>query len=158
MYRIVGKDGQQYGPVTAEQLRAWIAENRANAQTFVQADGTPDWKPLGTLPEFAADLKPPPMSATPPSTITPPPSTSDPRASNKIAAGICGILLGWLGVHKFILGYTGAGLIMLLVTVLTCGLAYPIMHIIGLIEGIIYLCKTDEEFVRVYVDGRKEWF
>ena len=73
MYRIIGKDGQQYGPVTAEQLRGWIAENRANAQTLVQADGTQEWKPLGSFPEFAADLKPPPMSATAPPTITPPP-------------------------------------------------------------------------------------
>jgi TM2 domain-containing membrane protein YozV len=158
MYRIVGKDGQQYGPVTAEQLRVWIAENRANAQTLVQADGAQDWKPLGSLPEFAADLKPPPASATSPPTAAPPASVPNPRASNKIPAGICGILLGSLGVHKFILGYTGAGLIMLLVTVLTCGVASPVMHVIGLIEGIIYLCKPDEEFVRVYVDGRKEWF
>ncbi len=158
MYKIIGKDGQQYGPVTAEQLRTWIAENRANAQTLVQADGTQDWKPLGSFPEFAADLKPPPVSATVPPTITPPPSAPVPRASNKIPAGICGILLGSLGIHKFILGYTGAGLIMLLVTVLTCGLASPVMHVIGLIEGIIYLCKPDEEFVRVYVDARKEWF
>ncbi|MGD0252945.1 MAG: TM2 domain-containing protein [Verrucomicrobiota bacterium] len=84
------------------------------------------------------------------------------QASHKIAAGILGILLGSLGIHKFILGYTGAGLIMLLVTivggVLTCGFAAGVMHVIGLIEGIIYLCKPDEEFVRVYVDGRKEWF
>jgi len=158
MYRIIGKDGQQYGLVTAEQLRGWIAENRANAQTLVQTDGSQDWKPLGSLPEFAADLKPPPMSATTPPTIAPPPSTSNPRASNKIAAGICGILLGSLGVHKFILGYTGTGLIMLLVTLLTCGIGGFVMHIIGLIEGIIYLCKSDDEFVRVYVDGRKEWF
>jgi TM2 domain-containing membrane protein YozV len=155
---MIGKDGQQYGPVTVEQLRAWIAENRANAQTLVQPDGTQDWKPLGSLPEFAADLKPPPLSAIVPPTITPPPYTPTPRADDKIAAGICGILLGSLGVHKFILGYTGAGLVMLLVTLLTCGLASPVMHIIGLIEGIIYLCKTDEEFVRLYVDGRKEWF
>lgn len=158
MYRMVGKDGQQYGPVSAEQLRAWIAENRANAQTLVQAEGAPDWKPLGSFPEFAAGLKPPPASATPPSPTAPPRSAMVPRASNKIPAGICGILLGALGIHKFILGYTGAGLIMLLVTLLTCGVAYPVMHIIGLIEGIIYLCKPDEEFVRVYVDGRKEWF
>ncbi len=151
MYRIIGKDGQQYGPVSAEQLRVWIAENRANAQTAVQPDASTDWKPLGSLPEFAADLKPPP-------TIAPPSYTAVPRASNKIPAGICGILLGSIGVHKFILGYTGAGLIMLLVTILTCGLASPVMHVIGLIEGIIYLCKPDEEFVRVYVDGRKEWF
>jgi TM2 domain-containing membrane protein YozV len=158
MYRIIGKDGQQYGPVTAEQLRVWIAENRANAQTQVQTDGSQDWKPLGSLPEFAADLKPPPMSATAPPTMTPPPSTSNPRASNKLPAGLCGILLGSFGIHKFILGYTGAGLIMLLVTLLTCGIGGVVMHIIGLIEGIIYLCKPDDEFVRVYVDGRKEWF
>jgi len=158
MYRIIGKDGQQYGPVTAEQLRGWIAENRANAQTLVQTDGSQDWKPLGSLLEFAADLKPPPMSAMPPPTINPPPSTSNPRASNKLPAGICGILLGSLGIHKFILGYTGSGLIMLLVTLLTCGIGGVVMHVIGLIEGIIYLCKPDDEFVRVYVDGRKEWF
>jgi TM2 domain-containing membrane protein YozV len=158
MYRIVGKDGQQYGPVTAEQLRGWIAENRADAQTLAQADGTQEWKPLGSFPEFAADLKPPPVSPSAPARITPPPPATDPRASNKIPAGICGILLGGLGIHKFILGYTGAGLIMLLVSLLTCGVAYPVMYIIGLIEGIIYLCKPDEEFVRVYVDGRKEWF
>jgi hypothetical protein len=43
----------------------------------------------------------------------------------------------------------------------TCGvtfLACSAMSIVGLVEGIIYLTKTDEEFVRVYVDGRKEWF
>jgi TM2 domain-containing membrane protein YozV len=158
MYRIVGKDGQQYGPVTAEQLRGWIAENRANAQTLVQTDGSQDWKPLGSLLEFAAELKPPPMSATPPPTIAPLPSMSNPRASNKLPAGLCGILLGSLGIHKFILGYTGAGLIMLLVTLLTCGIGGVVMHVIGLIEGIIYLCKPDDEFVRVYVDGRKDWF
>ena len=158
MYRMVGKDSQQYGPVTAEQLRGWIAENRANAQTLVQADGTQDWKPLGSFPEFGADLKPPPAWATTPPGIAPPPPARLARASDKIPAGICGILLGSLGVHKFILGYTGTGLIMLLVTLLTCGLASPVMHIIGLIEGIVYLCKSDEEFVRVYVDGRREWF
>ncbi len=158
MYRIIGKDGQQYGLVTAEQLRAWIAENRANAQTLAQTEGSQDWKPLGSFPEFAADLKPPLVAGAAPPAMVSPPRVHVPRASNKIPAGICGILLGGLGVHKFILGYTAAGLIMLLVTLLSCGLAYPAMHIIGLVEGIIYLCKPDEEFVRVYVDGRKEWF
>ncbi|MGH7950437.1 MAG: TM2 domain-containing protein [Limisphaerales bacterium] len=87
-----------------------------------------------------------------------PPQIFAARASNKIAAGIFGILLGSLGIHKFILGYTGAGLIMLLITVLTCGIAGCVVHLIGLIEGIIYLTKSDEEFVRIYVDGRREWF
>ncbi|MCO5050973.1 MAG: TM2 domain-containing protein [Verrucomicrobiae bacterium] len=80
------------------------------------------------------------------------------RASTKIPAGICGILIGALGIHKFILGYTGAGLIMLLASVLTCGFAAPAIGLIGLIEGIIYLTKSDEEFVRTYVESRKEWF
>jgi TM2 domain-containing membrane protein YozV len=83
---------------------------------------------------------------------------NDPRAGKKIAAGVCAIVLGSLGIHKFILGYTGAGLIMLLATVCTCGLAVPLTHLIGLIEGIIYLTKSDEEFVGTYVLGRREWF
>ncbi len=78
--------------------------------------------------------------------------------SKKIAAGILGILLGALGIHKFILGYTKEGVIMLLVSLLTCGIASPIMGIIGLIEGIIYLTKTDEEFAAIYMTGHKGWF
>ena len=152
MYKIIGTDGRQYGPVNAEQLRHWLAENRVHAQTLVQTEGAQDWKPLSSLPEFATEL-----NAVPPPVI-PAPGAAAARASHKIAAGIFGILLGSLGIHKFILGYTSAGLIMLLVTVLSCFALSPIMHIIGLIEGIIYLCKPDEEFVRVYVDGRKEWF
>ena len=52
MYKIIGTDGKEYGPVTAEQLRQWLAENRVNAQTAVQAENSPDWKPLGSYPEF----------------------------------------------------------------------------------------------------------
>jgi TM2 domain-containing membrane protein YozV len=160
MYKIIGADGQQYGPASAEQIRRWIAEGRVNAQTHLQLEGTPDWRPLTAFPDFAppAGAVPPPLAAGLPPTISPVASTLSARASNKIPAGVCGIILGGLGVHKFILGYTGAGLIMLLVSVLSCGIFYGIMHIIGLIEGIIYLCKSDEEFARTYVDGRKEWF
>ena len=85
-------------------------------------------------------------------------SDKPPGAEKKIAAGICGILLGALGIHKFILGYTGAGIIMLLVSVLTIGIASPIMGLIGLIEGILYLTKSDEDFVRTYVQNKKTWF
>ncbi|MGN6507720.1 MAG: TM2 domain-containing protein [Tepidisphaeraceae bacterium] len=78
--------------------------------------------------------------------------------STKIAAGILGILLGSLGVHKFVLGYTSEGIIMLLVSLLTCGVGGFVMHIIGLIEGIIYLTKSDEQFYQEYVVGRRGWF
>lgn len=79
-------------------------------------------------------------------------------ASKKIAAGICGILLGALGVHKFILGYTTEGLIMLGVSVLTCGFGAAVMGIIGLIEGIIYLAMPDNQFVNTYIVSKKGWF
>jgi TM2 domain-containing membrane protein YozV len=79
-------------------------------------------------------------------------------ADKKIAAGICGIVLGSLGVHKFILGYTTEGIIMLLITLLTCGVGAMATSIIGIVEGIIYLTKSDEEFVRTYLQGRKGWF
>jgi TM2 domain-containing membrane protein YozV len=169
MYKIIGADGQQYGPISLEQMRRWIAENRVNAQSLVQPEGAQEWKPLSTFPELAPDPKStaPPGPAVPP-TIGAVAPTLAARASNKIPAGICGILLGAFGVHKFILGYTATGGIMLAVTLcslfggfFTCGLlwpAYGVMHLIGLIEGIIYLTKSDEEFIRIYVDGRKEWF
>ncbi|MGQ0635576.1 MAG: NINE protein [Planctomycetaceae bacterium] len=78
--------------------------------------------------------------------------------SKKTAAGICGILLGSLGIHKFILGFTTPGLILLLVTVLTCGIGGAATGIIGLIEGIIYLTKTDEDFYQIYIVEKKQWF
>jgi TM2 domain-containing membrane protein YozV len=94
--------------------------------------------------------------ATPQQDTAAPQSTADPE-SKRIAAGICGILLGALGVHKFILGYTTEGLVMLLVTLFTCGFGGIVMSVIGLIEGILYLTKTNEEFKRIYMDSKKGW-
>lgn len=83
-------------------------------------------------------------------------------ASKKIAAGICGIVLGSLGVHKFILGFTKEGIIAILVTIvggiITCGTAAAAMSIIGIVEGIIYLTKSDEEFYKLYAEQKKAWF
>lgn len=83
-------------------------------------------------------------------------------SKSKIAAGLLAIFLGSLGIHKFYLGYSGAGIVMLLVTLLagivTLGLAAAIMSLIALIEGIIYLTKTDEQFYYTYVAGKKSWF
>lgn len=70
------------------------------------------------------------------------------------------IFLGGLGVHKFYLGYTTQGVILLLVTILgTLLLIGPLVTgIISLIEGIIYLTKSDEDFYNIYVANKKEWF
>ena len=81
-----------------------------------------------------------------------------PQESKRIVAGILGILIGPLGIHKFILGYTKEGLIMLLSTLLTCGVGAAVMYIIGLIEGITYLTKSDEEFIHTYQTNQKTWF
>src|SRR5262249_46601013 len=67
-------------------------------------------------------------------------------ADKKIVVGILGILIGGLGIHKFVLGYKTEGLIMLLGTLLSCGIAGIVFGPIGLIEGILYLVKSDEEF------------
>jgi TM2 domain-containing membrane protein YozV len=74
-------------------------------------------------------------------------------ADKKIPAGILGILLGGLGIHKFYLGYTKEGIIQIVL-----GLACGIGALIGLIEGIIYLTKSDEEFVNTYITNKKGWF
>jgi TM2 domain-containing membrane protein YozV len=76
-----------------------------------------------------------------------------------LLALVLGILgLGWIGVHKFYLGYTGAGLIMLIGSIVTCGLAGAVFTIIAIIEGIIYLVQTDSQFDSNYVYSRREWF
>lgn len=89
----------------------------------------------------------------------PPPNIQDAK-SKKTAAGILGIipLTGSLGIHKFILGYTSAGIIMLLATVLTLGVASTLVWIISMIEGIIYLTKSDEEFYQTYIEEQRPWF
>ncbi|MEM6502529.1 MAG: NINE protein [Cyanobacteria bacterium P01_C01_bin.89] len=81
-----------------------------------------------------------------------------PGAEKKVSAGICGILIGALGIHKFILGYSTEGVIMLLASLLTCGIAAPIMGIIGLVEGILYITKEDQEFVDTYINNKRGWF
>ncbi|KMQ67266.1 hypothetical protein ACM39_14030 [Chryseobacterium sp. FH2] len=76
------------------------------------------------------------------------------KSEKKLVAGILGILLGAFAIHKFYLGYTKTGVIQLILGLVTCGGA----GIVGLIEGIIYLTKSDEEFDQTYVQNQKEWF
>ncbi len=53
MYRIIGADGREYGPVSLEQLQRWVTEGRANSYTKIRREGTTEWKPLGEVPEFS---------------------------------------------------------------------------------------------------------
>lgn len=82
--------------------------------------------------------------------------------NKKVLAGILAIVFGAFGIHKFILGYNKEGLIMLGVSVIlgaiTCGAGVGLAGLVGLIEGIIYLTKSDEEFYATYQVGKKPWF
>lgn len=78
--------------------------------------------------------------------------SQEPVQSKKTTAAILAILLGSLGIHKFYLGYTTAGIIQILLSF--CGIG----GLIGLIEGIMYLTKSDEEFIETYQKNKKQWF
>lgn len=147
------RDGVQQGPMTLLDLRRMADEGRLVPTDYVWNPTMTDWTLARDVPEIFLE-----RSSVPP----PPPTAERPSDSDllarKIAAGVCGVLLGCLGVHKFILGLRGPGLTMLLVTMLTFFAASPVMGIIGAIEGIIYLSKSDEEFYRDYIVNKRGWF
>ncbi|HEX4644868.1 MAG TPA: DUF4190 domain-containing protein [Verrucomicrobiae bacterium] len=90
MYKIIGADGKEYGPISAEQVRQWIAQGRANGQTKIQLEGNNEWKSLSEFPEFAPALPatPPPLPTSVQSIASEPPRTS----GMAVASLICGIL------------------------------------------------------------------
>ncbi len=119
--------------------------------------------PQDAPPEDApSEDTPPPPPEAPPAVAAAPASGQLPGADKKVLAGILGIMLGYLGIHKFVLGYTMEGVVMLLLSIVagffTCFISTGVIAVIGLIEGIIYLTKSDEEFVATYVQGRRGWF
>lgn len=82
--------------------------------------------------------------------------------NKKVLAGVTAILLGGLGVHKFVLGYNKEGAILLIgtiiISILSFGLLGFLVWVFTLIEGIIYLTKTNNEFYKTYQKGKKPWF
>ena len=82
--------------------------------------------------------------------------------NKKVLVGVLALLFGSLGVHKFVLGYTKEGVILLvlsfILSIVSCGLLGVLTGFIGVIEGIIYLTKSDEEFYNTYQVGKKAWF
>ena len=137
-------------------MRRWIAENRLRAETLVQAEGSLDWKPLNSVPELAGELKSAPPTITPP--CRDPPPISNPRLPAKFPPASAALFWEPSASINLFLATPAPDLVMLLVSVLSCFTLAPAMHIIGIIEGVLYLTKTDDDFVRTYVDGRKEWF
>lgn len=82
-------------------------------------------------------------------------------SSKKITAALFAFFLGSLGAHKFYLGYTKQGIIMLVIFLLgfiLLGIPSLVIGVIAFIEFILYLVKSDEEFEKTYIIGRKNWF
>ena len=89
------------------------------------------------------------------------PNAKPEGSDKKLLSGLLGIFLGGLGVHKFVLGYTTEGVIMVAVWALgyfLCGIPSIVISVIGIVEGIIYLTKSDEDFVNTYIRNKKPWF
>ena len=76
------------------------------------------------------------------------------QQSQRVVAGGLAILLGGFGIHRFILGDVVGGLLRMAISFVTCGTG----SMIGFIEGIIYLTKSDDEFVQMYQVDKKSWF
>ncbi len=103
MYWIIGADQREYGPVTAEELKEWIAQGRADGQTKVRVGESTEWVPLGTLPEFAATFAPSTPGAIPTPTYTPPPFSPAPMAPMPMSErtnglAVAGLVSGILGL------------------------------------------------------------
>jgi hypothetical protein len=95
MYKIIGADQKEYGPISADQLRQWIAEGRVNTNTKVQPEGTQGWKTVGELPEFAASMPPVPP---PPPPGVPGPVTMAPVAVKSNQTAVWAMISGIFGV------------------------------------------------------------
>jgi hypothetical protein len=95
MYKIIGADDKEYGPISADQLRQWISEGRINANTKIQTEGTGVWKRAGEMPEFTAALSiVAPASHTAPITMgaVPPPAKANLMAVWAMITGIVSFL------------------------------------------------------------------
>lgn len=141
------RGGEPHGPYPEEQIREWIRRRRLAPSEMLNKAGEPNWKRVDECPEFAADL----ASLASPTPYVPASSTPYRRPNppkDRITAGILAILLGGLGIHHFYLGNTGRGILYI---VLGC---IGISPILGLIDGILYLVKSEEEFQRNYPN----WF
>lgn len=195
----IAEGGAQRGPFPADQLTAqglrpdtlvwaegmsqWVRADEVPALRTMLPGAPVTAQPVPQEPQEATHTDPQaapgaagPVPYATPGQYPPPgygyPPPYAPADNKKVAAGICGLLLGSFGVHKYILGLNSAGTIMLcctlgswVVTFATCGVGGIIggpvafaIWAIGVVEGIIYLTKSDAEFYQLYVVQKKQWF
>jgi len=141
-YRIIGANGQMYGPVTLEVLQQWLAEGRVDSRTPVYISGAANWTYLSLLPEFA----PATASAQPPTIGVVTASTAAPPGTNGFAVAglVCG-LLAWtcccLGIPLNILGTVFCVIALLQISAQPVPQQGKALSIVGLV-----LCLTNMAF------------
>jgi TM2 domain-containing membrane protein YozV len=153
--------GQQFGPHTEIEIAQLLAVGTISTTAMVWRTGSSRWIPVTSIVPMPVYPPPPPNYGHPPPGYPQqqyPTAYPPQNSSNRVAVGVLALFLGAFGIHKFMLGATTPALILLLVTVLTCGYAGVITAIIGIVEGIIILTKTDAQFHQEYVIGKKQWF
>lgn len=105
MYQILGGDGKEYGPVTAETLRQWVNEGRAGGQSQVRPEGAAGWQALSSLPEFAPLFAAAPPGMTAASGGRPvAPAPNSGLAITALVLGITGFFCGITALPGLILG------------------------------------------------------
>jgi hypothetical protein len=97
MYRLVGADQKEYGPVMAEEVREWIKQGRANTTTIARFEEGP-WKPLSAFPEFAADLAQSPVQSPPPPFGASPLASSSSYGQRNHPLAVTGLVLSCLAL------------------------------------------------------------
>jgi TM2 domain-containing membrane protein YozV len=163
---------QQAATLGTAALRELIKAGRVVASDIVWRNGFGDWQAVSTVPELADALpaalvvdphwpgpQPGPWPQPTGGGGLPAPGGRDERAAfvaKKLPAGLLALFLGPLGIHKFLLGLTTGGVVMLVLCFLVVPI--PVLSIIALVEGITYLTKSDEKFFEDYALRKKQWF
>lgn len=126
-------NGHTVGPMTVQQLFAYNVDQNTNVST----DGV-NWRPLYTFPDLMVALRQYGGGY-----------GNNELANKKLLCGLLAIIVGGLGIQYFVLGKTWGGIITIILTFITCGL----WTIITLIQGIMILCMSEEEFKRKYIEN-----
>lgn len=139
MYYII-YNGQQVGPMDARQLRYY----GLNEQSDVREEGSTAWVKAFTIPALMEVM---PHAAPPPYTASDPIMYTGRSGKSRLVAALLAFFLGYLGVHYFYLGKVSGGIICILLTLVTCG----VWEIVSIIQGVIFLLISQEEFERKFV-------
>ncbi len=129
MYKLIGADQKEYGPVNADQIRRWIDEHRLNSLSLVQAEGSTEWKPLAMFPEFAASL------ASGPQLTAPLPGTTPARLQGAVSAAVPHT--NSMALAGFVMG--------LLSIVCCCGVPFGVLGIVFSLIGLSQINKDPLE-------------